>query len=110
MVAMTKTKRAAKPVHAGEHLEDALTERKITRYALAKRIGMTPSAIHDIVDGKRAITARTALLLARFFGTSADFWMDLQKRYDLDVALDEIGDALDRIEPLPYPPDTVVEE
>jgi addiction module HigA family antidote len=111
MVAMTKNDEGAlAPIHAGEHLADALEARGITRYALAKRVGMTPSAIGDIVDGKRGITARTALLLARFFGTSAEFWMALQNRYDLDVARDELGDALERVEPLPYPPDIVSAE
>ena len=64
---------------------------KITQYALAKAIGVDPRRIHAIVHGERAITAETALLLSRFFGNSAQFWMGLQSQYDLEIAEDRLS-------------------
>lgn len=88
------------PVHVGEHLADAIEGRGITRYVVAKRTGMTPSAVGDIVAGRRGITAANALLLGRLFGTSPEFWMNLQATYDLDVARAELGGRLEAVEPL----------
>lgn len=61
---------------------------------------MPPRRINEIVHGKRRITADTALRLARYFGTSDRFWLNLQSRHDLEVERDEIGEALDAITPL----------
>ncbi len=84
------------PVHPGEILlEDFLKPMGITRYRLAKEIGVPQRRIDEICAGKRAITADTALRLARFFGTDAQSWMNLQAQYDLETA--EIGLA-ERIE------------
>lgn len=68
----------------------------ISQYRLAKDIGVPPRRINEIVHGKRAVTADTALRLARFFGMSARFWLNLQTRYDLDVRSDILGDRLER--------------
>ncbi|MEZ4859844.1 MAG: HigA family addiction module antitoxin [Caldilineaceae bacterium] len=75
------------PVHPGEVLlEDFMKPLGLTQYRLAHDIGVPPLRINQIVHGKRAVTADTALRLARYFGTSANVWMRLQARYDLEVA------------------------
>lgn len=80
-------KRDLPPVHPGEILlEDFLNPMGITRYRLAKSIGVPQRRIDEICAGKRAVTADTALRLARFFGTDAQSWMNLQAEYDLEVA------------------------
>ncbi len=81
---MKTIKRAMPPVHPGEILmEDFLKPMSITQYRLAKSIGVPQRRIGEIVAGKRAITADTALRLARFFGMDAQSWMNLQTHYDL---------------------------
>ncbi len=85
------------PVHPGEVLlEDFLKPMNITQYRLAKSIGVPQRRIGEIVAGKRAITADTALRLARFFGTDAQSWMNLQTHYDLVIAEQSLSDRLDR--------------
>jgi addiction module HigA family antidote len=85
------------PVHPGEILqEDFLTPLKISQYRLAKDISVPARRINEIVHGKRAITADTALRLARYFGSSEHLWLNLQARYDLEVERDRLGDRLDR--------------
>lgn len=80
------------PVHPGEILlEDFMEPLGLSQYALAKAIHVYPRRINEIVQGKRAITADTALRLARFFGTSAEVWMNLQALYDLETAKDELA-------------------
>ena len=69
---------------------------EISQYRLAKGIGVPPRRINEIVQGKRAITADTALRLGKFFGMEAQFWMNLQSHYDLEVARDAIGGKLER--------------
>lgn len=83
-------------VHPGEVLlEEFLRPMGISQSRLALSIGVHPRRINEIVLGKRAITADTSLRLARFFGTSAKFWLGLQTDYDLDVAEDRLGRRLD---------------
>ncbi len=90
------TKRLA-PVHPGEILlEDFLRPLGLTQYRLAKSLSVPPRRINEIVLGKRAITADTALRLARFFGTSDRFWLNLQTAYDLDVERDRLRGRLAR--------------
>ena len=85
------------PIHPGEILmEDFLKPMGITRYRLAKSISVSQRRIGEIVSGKRSITADTVLRLARFFGTDAQSWMNLQTHYDLAVTEDSISDRLDR--------------
>jgi addiction module HigA family antidote len=83
------------PVHPGEILlEEFLQEMGISQYRLAKDIRVHPRRINEIVHGKRAITADTALRLARYFGTTERFWLNLQTHYDLEVEKDRLGDRL----------------
>ncbi len=83
------------PVHPGEVLnEDFLRPLGLTQYRLAKGLSVPPRRINEIVHGKRAITADTALRLARFFGTSERFWLNLQTGYDLEVERDRLRTRL----------------
>lgn len=85
------------PVHPGEVLlEEFLKPMAISQYRLAKDISVPARRINEIVHGKRSITADTALRLGRYFGTSAQFWMNLQDHFDLEIQMDQIGDRLDR--------------
>ena len=80
------------PIHPGEILLDEfLIEFGVTSYALAKAIGVPTNRVTGIVNGERSITADTALRLARFFGNSPKFWMNLQMHYDLEVAERRVG-------------------
>lgn len=90
------------PIHPGEILlEEFLNPMGISQYRLAKSISVPPRRINEIVHGKRAITADTALRLSRFFGTSERFWLNLQTRYDLETEKDRLGDRLnDEVSPL----------
>ncbi|HZD40169.1 MAG TPA: HigA family addiction module antitoxin [Terriglobales bacterium] len=85
------------PIHAGEILGDELKEIDMTAAELAKRIGVPNNRLYQIINGKRDITADTALRLGQFFGTGPEFWMNLQKAYELDVGRQKIGDKLKRI-------------
>ena len=77
------------PIHPGEILRsEFLDELGVTPYALAKNTGIDKGNLSRIINGKSAITADTALRLGRFFGTSPDSWMNLQVRYDLEIAKD----------------------
>ena len=92
------------PVHPGEVLvEEFLKPMGMSQNRLALNIGVHPRRINEIVLGKRAVTADTALRLARYFGTSAKFWLGLQADYDLDVAEDQLGDRLAREVRAPVP-------
>jgi addiction module HigA family antidote len=83
------------PIHPGEVLlEEFLKPMEISQYRLAKDISVPPRRINEIVHGKRAITADTALRLSHYFGTSERFWMNLQTRYDLEIEKDRLGDRL----------------
>ena len=83
------------PVHPGKVLQEEFLEPMgISQYRLAKSISVPPRRINEIVHGKRAITADTALRLSRFFGTSERFWLNLQTRYDLETEKDRLGDRL----------------
>ena len=84
------------PVHPGEILlEEFLEPMGISQYRLAKDISVPARRINEIVHGKRAVTADTALRLSRYFGTSDRFWLNLQTSYDLDVQRDRLGDRLE---------------
>lgn len=85
------------PVHPGEILlEEFLAPFGLSQYRLAKETSVPPRRINEIVRGQRAISADTALRLARYFGTSERFWLNLQARYDLEVEKDRLGDRLQR--------------
>jgi addiction module HigA family antidote len=85
------------PIHPGEVLwEDFMKPLGLSQYRVAKDIGVSPIRINQIIHGKRAITADTALRLARYFGTSAVVWLRLQARYDLEVAEAELGERINQ--------------
>jgi addiction module HigA family antidote len=88
---------ARTPIHPGEILADELEEIGISAAQLARTLGVPPNRISQILCGKRAISADTALRLARYFRTSPDLWMNLQKTYELDLAQQQIGKAVLRI-------------
>ncbi len=89
------------PIHPGEILmEEFLEPLEVSQNRLAVAIGVPPRRINEIVHGKRRITADTALRLARYFGTTDRFWLNLQTYYDLEVEKDQLGNTLDQIKPL----------
>ncbi len=89
------------PVRPGEILmEEFIAPFGITQHKLAVGIDVPPRRINEIVHGKRRITADTALRLGRYFGTTPQFWINLQTRFDLDVQREALGAALDDIRPL----------
>jgi antitoxin HigA-1 len=89
------------PVHPGEILlTEFLEPLGVSQYQLAKAVDVPARRINEIVHGQRRISADTALRLARYFGTSERFWMNLQARYDLETEKDRLGSALDGIRPL----------
>ena len=77
---------APEPIHPGEHLAEIMEELGITQYRLAKTIGVPQIRIHDIVHCRRSITTDTALRIGQALGMTPDFWLNLQRMYDLDVA------------------------
>ena len=81
-------------------MEDFLKGMGITQHKLAVSIGVPPRRINEIVHRKRAVTADTALRLAKFFEMSPQFWLGLQAQYDLDVAEDKILSEIERIQPV----------
>lgn len=96
-----ETETVVPPVHPGEILlEEFLKPLEVSQYQLAKEISVPARRVNEIVHGQRRISADTALRLARYFGTSERFWMNLQTRYDLEIEKDRLGEALDEIHPL----------
>ena len=90
-------RKKAPPIHPGEILlEEYLEPLGISQYRLAKEISVPPRRINEIVHGKRSISADTALRLARYFGTSERFWLNLQSHYDLEVEKDRLADRLEK--------------
>ena len=86
------------PIHPGEHLAEMLAELGVSQYRLARTIGVPPRRINEIVHGRRSITADTALRIGRALGTTPEFWLNLQRMYDLDLA--RTSADVSRIEPL----------
>jgi addiction module HigA family antidote len=84
------------PIHPGEVLfEDFLSPLGLSQYRPTQDLSVPPRRVNEIIHGKRAITADTALRLARYFGTSEQFWLNLQSRYDLEVERDRLGSRLE---------------
>ena len=94
-------KRPIYPVHPGEILADELAELNKIAAELARELHVPANRISQLVAGKRAMTADTALRLERWLGVSAAFWMNLQKRYELDLAREKSDEILKTIQPLP---------
>jgi antitoxin HigA-1 len=90
-------KKRLAPVHPGDVLlKEFLQPLGLSQYRVAKDVSVPPRRINEIVHGTRAISADTALRLARYFGTSERFWLNLQTQYDLDVERDRLGDRIDK--------------
>jgi len=88
-------KRDFPPIHPGEILvTEFLEPLGISQYRLAKDIGVTPRRINEIAHGRRAISADTALRLSHFFGMEAQFWLNLQARYDMETARNQLQDKI----------------
>jgi len=93
--------RKLKPIHPGEHLrEDFMKPLGLSSNALARALEITLARVNDILRERRGITADTALRLARFFGTDAQSWLNLQSHYDVQCVQDAKGRAINRIRPL----------
>ncbi|CUS04093.2 putative integron gene cassette protein [Candidatus Promineifilum breve] len=91
------TEETLPPIHPGEVLlEDFMKPLGLSQYRVAQDIGVPALRISQIVHGKRAVTADSAMRLARYFGTSPDVWLRLQARYDLEVAEREYGERINR--------------
>jgi addiction module HigA family antidote len=86
------------PIHPGEILKDELDEIGVSAAALARQLRVPENRISEVIRGRRNITADTALRLGRWFGTSANFWMNLQKSYELRKAENEHGADIELIE------------
>ena len=84
------------PIHPGEILKDELTELELTASAFARKLSVPVNRITSILQGKRAITADTALRFSRFFGTSPQFWLNLQASYDLKIASRKHGKKIQK--------------
>lgn len=89
---------AASPVHPGEHLAEILEDLGISRYRLAKTMCVPPIRINEIVHCRRSITADTALRIGKALGMTPEFWLNLQRMYELDLARSSVDTS--GIEPL----------
>ncbi len=88
---------ARKPIHPGEHLSEELKELAISAAELARRLEVPTNRVTSILNGQRAITGDTALRLAHFFGTSPEFWLNLQNLYELRLAQEKSGKAIRKL-------------
>ena len=91
----SRTKRLP-PIHPGEALQEILSGAGLSANALALALRIPANRVTKILKGERTITADTAMRLGRYFGTSAEMWMNLQAKYDLDVAEDELAERVER--------------
>ena|SRR2546425_11406607 len=94
---------ARAPIHPGEHLAEELNELSISAAELARRLGVPTNRVTSILNGRRAITGDTALRLAHFFGTSAEFWLNLQNLYELRLAERRSGKSIKKLPTLMRP-------
>ena len=88
---------ARTPIHPGEHLAEELKDLGISAAELARQIEVPVNRITEIMNGQRGVTADTALRLGHWFGTSPEYWLNLQKLYELRIARAEVGDRLKRL-------------
>ena len=88
---------ARTPIHPGEHLAEELKELGISAAELSRQIKVPVNRVTGIINRRRAITADTALRLGHWFSTSPEFWLNLQKLYELRLARQEVGDRVDRL-------------
>ena len=90
------TKKRISPVHPGVYLKELLDELTLSQYRLAKDICVPAMRISYVVNGKRPVTAELALRLGRYFGQSPRYWLNLQSRYDMDIAEDTLTDQVEK--------------
>ena len=95
---------AIRAIHPGAHLAEELKALKLSAVALARQIEVPTNRITTILNGHRAVTADTALRLAHFFGTSPEFWLNLQQRHELRLAEQRAGKAIKTLPTLTLPP------
>lgn len=95
---------ARTPIHPGEHLAEQLEALNLTAATLARQVAVPANRITEILHGDRGITGDTALRLGHFFGTSAEFWLNLQKIYELRLAEQKAGDTIKRLPTLDIRP------
>ncbi|MBO6549123.1 MAG: HigA family addiction module antidote protein [Rhizobiales bacterium] len=101
MAKTVATRRDLPPIHPGEILrEDFLPEYNLKAYGLAKALKVSRNRIERLIREEVSITADTALRLGKFFGTSAEMWLNMQRKYDLEIAEIELEQALKEIEPV----------
>jgi len=84
------------PVHPGVYLKELLRELKLSQYRLAQELGVPAMRINHVVNGKRPVTAELALRLGRYFGQNPRYWINLQSRYDMDIAEDALSERVSR--------------
>ncbi len=95
---------ARTPIHSGEILADELEELGLTAKNVADLLEVPPNRLYQLLAGKRNVTSDTALRLGQYFGMSADFWMNLQSTYELDLARQQGGKAFSKTSPAPAQP------
>ena len=94
-------RRRIAPMHPGSYLKELLDELRVSQYRLAKDLGVPAMRINHVVHGKRPVTAELALRLGRYFRQSPRYWINLQSRYDMDVAEDALSAKVAReVQPL----------
>ena len=93
---------AINAIHPGEHLVEELKELGMSAAELARRLDVPTNRVTEILNGRRAITGDTALRLAHFFGTTAEFWLNLQSLYELRIAQKKAGKSIDRLPTLKH--------
>src|SRR5690348_10937863 len=89
-------------IHPGEHLAEELKELGMSAAELARKLDVPTNRVTGILNGQRAVTGDTALRLAHFFGTSAEFWLNLQSLYEIRVAQKKVGKSIDRLPTLKH--------
>jgi len=93
---------AIQAIHPGEHLAEELNELGMSAAELARRLDVPTNRVTEILNGRRAITGDTALRLAHFFGTTAEFWLNLQSLYELRIAQKKAGKSIERLPTLKH--------
>lgn len=95
------TSKSISPVHPGVYLKELLEELSLSQYRLAKDIGVPAMRVNYVVNGKRPVTAEFALRLGRYFDQSPRYWLNLQSRYDMDIAEDIFSEQVEKqVQPL----------
>ncbi len=91
---------ARRPIHPGAFLAEALGQLRLSQAAFARAIGVSPMRVSHVVKGTRPVTAELALLFGKAFGQSPQYWLNLQRQYDLEVAERSLGSRLEAVEPV----------